>query len=71
MINKIRSENIPVVFHIELSNERMADAISEATGAKKTLLHACHNISRRDFESGKTYLEIMRANVTSLREALY
>jgi zinc transport system substrate-binding protein len=70
LINKIKSENIPVVFHIELSNERMADTISEATGAKKLLLHACHNISKADFENGANYLDLMRANVESLKAAL-
>jgi zinc transport system substrate-binding protein len=60
-----------VVFHIELSNEKMADTIAEASGAKKSLLHACHNISKQDFEEGKTYAGLMRANVENLREALW
>jgi zinc transport system substrate-binding protein len=71
LIDKIRDERIPVVFHIELSNERMADAISEETGAKKLLFHSAHNVTRRDLESGLGYLEIMRRNVETLREALY
>jgi len=70
LINKIKAEKIPVVFHIELSNERMADTISEGTGAKKLLLHACHNVSKRDFEAGLGYLDFMRKNVENLREAL-
>ncbi|MDR1131144.1 MAG: metal ABC transporter substrate-binding protein [Oscillospiraceae bacterium] len=70
LIDKINAEKIPVVFHIELSNEKMANTISEATGAKVLLLHACHNISKADFEAGKTYLDIMTANVTVLKEAL-
>jgi zinc transport system substrate-binding protein len=70
LINKIKSESLPVVFHIELSNERMADTISEATGAKKLLLHASHNISKNDFENGVTYLDLMSANVKNLEEAL-
>jgi len=71
LINKIRAENIPVVFHIELSNERMANTISEETGAKKLLLHSVHNITKRDFDSGIGYLELMRRNIEALREALY
>jgi hypothetical protein len=43
--NKIKAEKIPVVFHIELSNEKMADAIAEETGATKLLFYAAHNIS--------------------------
>ena len=71
LINKIRAEKIPVVFHIELSNERMADTISGETGAKKLLLHACHNVTKRDFDSGLGYLDFMRKNAENLREALY
>jgi len=71
LINKIKSEQIPVVFHIELSNEHMADTISAETGAKKLLLHACHNVSKQDFETGLGYLDLMRRNTESLRQALY
>jgi len=71
LINKIRDEKIPVVFHIELSNERMADTISAETGAKKLLLHACHNVSKKDFEANLGYLDLMRRNTESLRQALY
>jgi zinc transport system substrate-binding protein len=70
LIDKIKAEKIPVVFHIELSNERMADTIAEETGAKKLLLHAAHNISKQDFDRGVTFLEIQKANVPRLREAL-
>jgi zinc transport system substrate-binding protein len=71
LIDKVRDEKIPVVFHIELSNERMANTISGETGAKKLLLHSCHNITKRDFDSGLGYLAIMKANIKNLREALY
>lgn len=71
LINKVKSEQIPVVFHIELSNELMADTISAETSAKKLLLHAVHNVSRRDFESGLGYVDFMRRNIENLREALY
>ncbi|MDR1021494.1 MAG: metal ABC transporter substrate-binding protein [Synergistaceae bacterium] len=70
LINKAKAEKIPVVFHIELSNEKIADTICEATGAKKLLFHASHNISRDDFQNGVTYLDIMTANVGALNEAL-
>jgi zinc transport system substrate-binding protein len=70
LINKVKAEKIPVVFHIELSNEKMADTIAEETGAKKRLLHAAHNISKRDFDNGVTFLEIQKANVPRLKEAL-
>ena len=61
LIDKVRAENIPVVFSIEMSSGKIADTICEATGAKK-VLHSCHTISARDFLAGRTYLELMAAN---------
>ncbi len=70
LIDKVREENIPVVFHIELSNELMADTVCDETGAEKRLFSACHNVTRAQFDSGVTYMDLMWANVDALREAL-
>lgn len=70
LIDKVNEENVPVVFHIELSNEDMADTICEATGAEKLLFSACHNVTRAQFEEGVTYLDLMWQNVDALKEAL-
>lgn len=70
LIDKVKAEKIPVVFHVELSNQKMANTISEATGAKVRLLHACHNITKAEFESGVSYLDLMQKNVEQLKEAL-
>ncbi len=70
LIDKVKAEGIPVVFHIELSNEDMADTICNETGAKKMLFSACHNVTRAQFDAGVTYLELMWQNVDALREAL-
>ena len=70
LINKMKDEKIPVIFHIELSNRKIAETISEETGAKVLLLHACHNISKEDFESGRSYIELMTENVRNLRTAV-
>ena len=71
LIDKVRQENLPVVFHIELSNESIADTIVGETGTRKLLLHSAHNISKDDFENGVTYLSLMHRNVEALREALH
>jgi len=70
LMDKVSAEGIPVVFHIEFSNEKMADTICESTGAKKLLLHSCHNVTRDEFASGVSYLELMTQNAENLKEAL-
>jgi len=70
LIDKVQEEKIPVVFYIEFSNEKMADTICETTGAKKLLLHSCHNVTRDEFLGGMTYVALMERNVAALKEAL-
>ena len=70
LIDKVREENIPAVFTIEFSNEKMADVICEDTGCRKLRFHSCHNVSAEELESGVSYLQLMWENVTALKEAL-
>lgn len=70
LIDKINTEQIPVVFYIEFSNQKIADAICESTGAKKLLFHSCHNVSKQEFYDGATYVSLMSQNAQNLREAL-
>ena len=70
LIERVREEALPSVFYIEFSDEKTADAIVSATGCKKLLLHSCHNVSKADFDAGVTYLELMKRNAESLREAV-
>lgn len=70
LIKKIKEEKIPVVFHIELSNKKIAKVISKETNTKILELNSAHNISKKDFEKGITYVDIMKKNIESLREAL-
>ncbi|MFV0351761.1 MAG: metal ABC transporter substrate-binding protein [Oscillospiraceae bacterium] len=71
LIDKVEQENIPVVFYIEFSSQKIADSICETTGAKKALLHSCHNVSKEDFNNGTGYIELMEENLKALKEALY
>ena len=68
--DKIKCENIPVIFYEELTEPKIARAVSLETGAKMLLLHSCHNVSAKELESGETYLSLMKQNYTNLKEAL-
>lgn len=70
LIHKVEEEKIPVVFHIEFSNEKVADSICETTGAEKLLLHSCHNVSKDEMEAEVTYRDLMEQNLSNLKEAL-
>ena len=70
LIDKVKEEGLPVVYYLELSSHRVAEIIGEETGAVPPLFHSCHNVTRRQFEEGVTYLELMEQNVKNLREGL-
>lgn len=70
LIDKVKSDQIPVIFHIEMSNQQVSRAIAEATGAKERQLNSLHNVTWKDFEAGVTYIDLMEENVKTLKEAL-
>lgn len=70
LIDAVTEKSVPVIFRIEFSSGGAAESIAKKTGAKLLRLHSCHNVSKKDFENGVTYLDLMRQNVENLREAL-
>ena len=70
LIDKVRNDKIPVVFHIELSKSKIADTIAEETNTKVLEFHSAHNITQSDFDAGVTYIDIMKKNINALKEAL-
>ncbi len=70
LIDKVKSKEIPVVFHVELSNQDMVNTICSETGAKNRQFNAVHNVTKKQFKNGTGYLEMMWDNVEVLKEAL-
>ncbi|MDR2047413.1 MAG: metal ABC transporter substrate-binding protein [Clostridiales bacterium] len=58
---------VPVVYYVELSDQRTANAIKESTSCGSALLHSCERLTPEEFNSGKTYADIMRANAAALK----
>lgn len=71
LMDSVKQEDIPVVFHIEFSNRKASGLIAAETSAVELLLHSAHNVSAQEMEHGITYLDLMRQNLNNLREALY
>ena len=62
--------SIPLVFYIEFSTQKIADAIAQQTGCETALFHTCHNVSLEDLNAGETYISLMRKNLELLKKAL-
>jgi len=70
LINAVKNNKVPYIYYVELSNRNTAEAVAEQTGAKMLLLHSYHNISKQDFESGTTYLDLLKQNIANLKTGL-
>jgi len=70
LIKTVENNKVPYIYHAELSNRNTAEAVAERTGAKMLLLHSYHNVSKQDFESGVTYLDLLKQNAANLKIGL-
>ena len=66
LCEKVRNENIPVVYKVDLSTGAVAESIAESTGARVETLMSCHVISSGDYKNGETYLSLMQRNLAAL-----
>lgn len=70
LIDKVKSENINVVYYLELSSQKIADTICNSTNAEKKIFYSCHNVSQKQFDEGITYIDMMKKNAETLKEGL-
>ena len=69
IINYVREHRIPVVFHEELADPRIARTIADGAGATALLFSTAHNVTRDELAQGITYIDIMRQNLRHIEKA--
>ena len=70
LIDRVVSDGIPVIYVLELSNGRTAQAISAETGAQVRTFCSMQNVTESDFAAGETYVTLMQRNIAALQEGL-
>ncbi|MDL2220480.1 zinc ABC transporter substrate-binding protein [Eubacteriales bacterium OttesenSCG-928-N14] len=70
IIKFIRQNNIPVIFHEEMVDPKIARTISQETGTQMLVFHTIHNLSKDEMQQGLTYIDIMRQNAENVRIGL-
>jgi len=70
IIDAVKQEQIPVVYCEELVDTKTADTIAAESGAEVLVFHSCHNVSKKDFDAGVTYIDLMRQNIVNLEKGL-
>ncbi len=70
LIDKVRDEEVRVVYTVDLDSRKIAEAVSECTGADIERLYSLQTVSRADFDAGETYLSLMERNLQALERGL-
>ena len=70
MVDYVKENKIPVVYHIEMGKGELAETVAKNSGAKVKLLHSIHTVTKDEFDKGVTYIDLMKQNVEALKEGL-
>jgi zinc transport system substrate-binding protein len=70
IVKFIHENNIPCIYHEELSAHQIAKAIAKESGRKTYLFSTAHNVTKSEFDNGITFLDIMYANLENLKIGL-
>jgi len=70
MVDYVKENKIPVVYHIEMGKGELAETVAKNSGAKVKLLHSIHTVTKEDFDKGTTYIDLIKQNVEALKEGL-
>lgn len=66
LIEKVRSEDIPVVYYLENGTKKIADTVCGETGAEAVMLNSCHTAA-----ASADYIELMYENLENIKKGLY
>ena len=70
LINELKKNNIKYVFYEELSSPKIAETISEETGAKLLFLNTAEKITKEDLNNKVSFIDIMKEDLVNLKIGL-
>lgn len=70
LIKFIKKNHIRAIFTEETLSPRLSAAVAAETGVEVLPLYTVEHVSKKDFDQGVTYGELMRRNLESLRRGL-
>jgi zinc transport system substrate-binding protein len=70
VVDFVKINRIKYIFFETLLSSKLADTISQETGAKTLVLNPIEGLTKADMKAGKNYITIMEDNLANLRTAL-
>jgi zinc transport system substrate-binding protein len=66
----VKKSKATSIFYEELIQPRVADTISQETGAVLLSLNGGHNVAKSDLEKGITFISILEHDLENLKKGL-
>jgi len=70
LIRDAKKNGLKYVYYEELLSPKLAQTIAQEAGAGTLSLNGAHNVSKKDLDSGVTFLSIMEENLVNLKKGL-
>ncbi len=69
LIEKAKANGVRTIYYAEGADTTAAESIADEVGGETALLHSCHRVTRKEFDSGRGYLDFMRENLETLKNS--
>lgn len=70
LIEKVKKDEIPIVFATDFSTGKLAQTIASESGARVLWLYSCHAVSANDIKNGEDYISLMTKNLQNIEKAV-
>lgn len=70
LIEQVKKDHSTTIFYEELLSPKVAETIAKETGAQLRMLNPAHNLTKEEYENGKTFIMIMENNLQNLTYGL-
>ncbi|HLN64995.1 MAG TPA: metal ABC transporter substrate-binding protein [Symbiobacteriaceae bacterium] len=70
VVDEARQQQVHYIFFEPLVSDRVARTVAEEIGARPLVLNPFEGLTNAEVKAGKSYLTVMRANLTNLKTAM-
>ena len=70
IIKYIKDNQIKVIYYEEFVDPKIVNSIAAETGVQPLLFTTAHNVTKDQFNSGITFIDLMRENLENIKEGL-
>lgn len=70
LIEQVKAQKLKYIYYEDLTAPKLARTIAEETGAETLKLNNGHDISKKDFQAGESFITLMERNLVNLKKGM-